>query len=194
MIISGFQKFSLIDYPNFPCAVIFTQGCNFCCPYCHNATLIPMDKEKGYSYRDVFSFLSRRRSVLKTVCITGGEPTIHNDLDEFITEIVSMDYQVKLDTNGSRPKTLQKLINSNLISYVAMDIKAPEKKYPLLSGVHFPFHLIAESIHIIANSNLPHHFRTTIDPERLDTSDIELIRKMIPSTSAFKLQEMNQPN
>src|SRR5574344_1116419 len=122
MIIGGFQKSSLIDYPGMISAIIFTKGCNFKCPYCHNPELFENTSSDLIKPDDVLSFLSTRKGKLDGVVVTGGEPTLQHDLKDFIKEIKDMDFLVKLDSNGTNPEMLKELINENLVDYVAMDI------------------------------------------------------------------------
>ncbi|OQX50761.1 MAG: anaerobic ribonucleoside-triphosphate reductase activating protein [Candidatus Cloacimonas sp. 4484_209] len=130
MKIGGFQKVSLIDYPGKICAIVFTRGCNFRCPYCHNPELVlPENYSPLIPEEEIFSFLEKRRGKLDAVEITGGEPTLQEDLTEFIRKIKEMGFLVKLDTNGSFPSVLEKVIYSGLVDYIAMDVKAPLEKY-----------------------------------------------------------------
>jgi len=164
MKIGGLNRFSLSDYPGKVAAMVFTQGCNFRCRFCHNGSLIPrnvptsslMPEEK------VFEFLQCRRSQLGSVVISGGEPTIQPDLSTFIHRIKAMEFLLKLDTNGSRPQVLRQLLEDGLIDFIAMDIKAPLDIYDRLTGVHTPTSRIKESIELIAENGIAHEFRTTV--------------------------------
>ena len=132
MIIGGLQKHTLIDYPGKIAATIFTSGCNFRCPFCHNPELVlpeEISKSKELPLQEVFSFLKERKGFLDGVVICGGEPTIHNDLYDFCSEIKRIGFLIKLDTNGHNPEMLEKLIDKELIDYIAMDIKAHKEKY-----------------------------------------------------------------
>ena len=187
MKVGGLQKLSLIDYPGNPAAVIFTQGCNMQCPYCHNPQLVyPELFEKVLSEEDLFNFLKKRQGVLKGIVITGGEPTIHADLPEFAKKIKALGYAIKIDTNGSSPDTLKLLIAENLIDFIAMDIKAPLQKYGLFYKGDIAD--IEKSINIIKSSLLPHQFRTTYDTDILDENDIKDIR-FLAGSSEFVVQE-----
>lgn len=131
MEIGGLQKFSLIDYPGKISAVIFTRGCNFRCPYCHNPELvIPAFFTQGYAVDDIFAFFRSRREKLDGIVITGGEPTVQKDLIEFMSKVKALGFFLKLDTNGSNPGILKKVISLGLVDFVAMDIKAPFDRYP----------------------------------------------------------------
>ena len=147
MKISGFLKHSLSDYPGCVAAVVFTQGCNFNCPFCHNRWLIPKDSSKEYlSPREIITLLKERKKLIDGVVISGGEPTLQRGLKDFIRELKSMGYRIKLDTNGSNPEKIRHLVGENLLDYIAMDIKAPFGKYPLLSGVDCNICAIQKSI------------------------------------------------
>ena len=191
MKIGGLNKFSLSDYPGKVAAVVFTQGCNFRCPFCHNGSLIP-GNVPGSSLipeEKVFEFLQDRGRQLDGVVVTGGEPTIQPDLTEFIHRIIAMDLLVKLDTNGSRPEVLHKLLKEKLMDYIAMDIKAPLGIYDRLTGVQTPISRIKESIELIARSGIAHEFRTTVVKLLLSPQDLLSIRKLIPPGSTHRLQK-----
>ena len=178
MIIAGFDKQSLIDYPGNISAVIFTQGCNFHCPYCHNSQLIARKGDASLPWEYVEQYLLKNRTLLDAVVITGGEPTLQSDLPEFIAKIREINLKVKLDTNGSNPEMLSSLIDSGAIDFVAMDIKSEltAEAYSRASGIRFDKpHLekILCSINKIISSGIPHQFRTTwshrlISPENID--------------------------
>ena len=193
MRIGGFQKFSLIDYPNKISCIVFTQGCNFRCPWCHNPELVyPEFFTTSLKEEAIFDFLRRRKGKLEAVVITGGEPTIQPDLAEFIEKIKKMDYFVKLDTNGSSPHILKELIKSKLIDYIAMDIKAPPEKYSLLIGRDIDISLIFESIKIIENSSLEYEFRTTSVPSLLSEDDILRIKNMVNDEKRYRIQRFRK--
>ena len=181
--IGGLAKYSLVDYPGKVAAVVFTQGCNFRCPYCHNQGLL---KSKVSSSRLldqglVLEFLYKRQKQLDGVVITGGEPTLQPDLVDFIDTIKSLGYLVKLDTNGSRPEVLREVIAEGLVDYIAMDIKASldKKKYDWVAGVAVDIGKIEESQNILrfcSQSNLAVEFRTTVDKNLLSSDDLFEIR------------------
>lgn len=150
MVIGGLQKFSLIDYPHKISAIIFTIGCNFRCPFCHNPELVnPKIYPEKIPEKAVFEFLKNRRKKLDAVVITGGEPSLHKDLYQFISKIKSMGFLVKLDTNGTNPHILSKLIKDNLLDYLAMDIKGSLDKYEEIAGIKVNLENIKESVKII---------------------------------------------
>ena len=149
--IAGLQKTTFIDYPEKIACIVFTQGCNFSCGYCHNPELFE-HKEPALSVQAFFEFLNKRKGKLDGVVITGGEPTLHKDLKEFIKSIKDLGFLVKLDTNGTNPDLLQELFNQNLLDYVAMDIKAPLNKYEQVTRVNVNIEKIQKSINLIKNS------------------------------------------
>lgn len=162
MKICGLQKTTLLDFPGHVAATIFTGGCNFRCPFCHNSGLLPAWTPEVYSEEDILSILKKRRGVLEGVCITGGEPTLQPDLEDFIRKIRSLGFLVKLDTNGYRPALLKELCRKGLLDYVAMDIKAGPKHYPQATGVPgLKLELIEESIRFLLEGSIPFEFRTT---------------------------------
>lgn len=190
MQIHGFNKTTLLDYPGHLAATIFTGGCNFRCPFCHNASLVinPLDKEI-IPHNDIFSTLKKRKGIIEGVCITGGEPTIYPDLKNFITSIKEMGFLVKLDTNGNNPKVLKDLVESHLIDYVAMDIKNSKEKYSLSIGLpSFQTTLIEESVDFLLNGTIPYEFRTTIVKEHHSLNDILSIGSWIKGARAYYLQ------
>ncbi len=192
MIIGGFQRFTLSDFPGRSAAIVFTSGCNFRCPWCHNKSLI-MPAGEGYREDTVLGFLEKRREMLDGVVITGGEPTMHDDLPGFIGRIRRLGLQVKLDTNGSSPGMLRDLLDSSMLDYIAMDVKAPPGKYHALCGVQVDLANIAESISLIAGSGVEHEFRTTRVPHMLTGADLYAIMSMIPGGSAHRIQDFRAP-
>ena len=188
MRIGGFVPVSLCDYPCRVAAVVFTQGCNFRCPYCHNGHLV---ENEGGSLLDetvVLAKLNERRTHLGGVVVTGGEPTLQGDLPEFLHRIKQLGLAVKLDTNGSHPDVLQALFANRLVDYVAMDIKAPWGQYARLAGQECDTLLLRRSLRLIASSGLPHEFRTTrVDP-LLSAEACDEITRQIPAGSTHKWQ------
>jgi pyruvate formate lyase activating enzyme len=190
MLIGGVQAFTLADFPGRPAAIVFTQGCNFRCPCCHNRALWPLaPKERPWGGPEgLFGFLARRRGLLEGVVVTGGEPTLQPDLAAFLRRVKAMGLSVKLDTNGSRPGVIENLIKAHLIDAIAMDVKAPPDRYPSLCGLPVDTDAVARSIGLIAASGLPHHFRTTFDRTRLSPEDIAAIRNALPPGSPHRVQ------
>ena len=190
MKIGGLQKFSLIDYPGKLSAVIFTQGCNFRCPYCHNSDLVDPGKfGEQLSEDEIVSFLDSRKGKLDGLVITGGEPTLQSDLIHFISKVKNLGFLVKLDTNGSRPEVIASLIDLNLIDYIAMDIKAPLDKYALVSGVSGLDEKSKENIDLIMNSGVPYEFRTTLAKTLVTEEDVPRIRAMIKGAKKYRINQ-----
>lgn len=191
MLIAGLNKTTLLDYPGRVAATVFTGGCNFRCPFCHNGDLVikPSSLEM-ISEEEVLSFLNKRKNVLKGVCITGGEPTLQADLQDFISKIKEIGYQVKLDTNGSYPEVLRGLLERELIDYVAMDIKNCKGKYALTVGcVDLSIERIEESVGLLMSAGIPYEFRTTVVKELHTPEDILEIGKWIAGCPNYFLQQ-----
>lgn len=188
MRLGGLQKTSLIDYPGKVCAIVFTIGCNFHCPYCHNPELVD-ETAAELSEDDFFAFLESRRGLLDGVTITGGEPTLHNDLIPFINKIKQLGFLVKLDSNGTRPSMLRHLIDHQLVDYVAMDIKAPLRKYELTVARPVDLEHIAESIALLLEDRVPYEFRTTVVKSLLPPEDFPEIGKLITGAKVYYLQK-----
>ncbi|MGD0275097.1 MAG: anaerobic ribonucleoside-triphosphate reductase activating protein [Syntrophales bacterium] len=189
MKISGLQKVSLIDYPGKICAVVFTQGCNFRCPYCHNPELVDPERFRACMAEEgIFSFLERRRKKLDGVTITGGEPTLQPDLENFCKHVRNLGYPVKLDTNGSHPGILMNLLDKKLIDYIAMDIKGPLNLYDSITNTKANTADIRKSIALVMESDLPYEFRTTLVASLLSEEDIIRISPLIKGARRFVLQ------
>jgi len=184
MLLGGLQKLTLIDYPGKVACTVFTIGCNFDCGFCHNPELVDPELIKNQpiiSEEKFFEFLKTRVGDLDGVCITGGEPTLQPDLPEFIKKIKNLGFAVKLDTNGSNPEILKKLIDENLLDYIAMDIKGFRiKNYEL--GIR-------ESVNLIKNSGLDYEFRSTIVPVLHKKEDIIKMAKLIAPAKKYFLQQ-----
>lgn len=189
MKIGGLRRVSFIDYPGRIGAVVFTQGCNFRCPYCHNPELAdPARYGPLLEELEVLSFLDRRRGKLDAVTVTGGEPSVQPDLDLFLEKIKKMGYLTKLDTNGSRPAVLENLIRRKLVDYVAMDIKGPLKRYEEIASVKVDLAAIRTSIKLLLESGIEHEFRTTVVRSQLATDDLRAITKMLGKAGLYVLQ------
>ena len=189
MNIKGLQKTTLLDFPERLACTVFTGGCNFRCPFCHNASLVLRSSEvNGISEEDFFSYLLKRRGVLDGVCITGGEPLLSSDVVEFIKKIRSFGLLVKLDTNGSFPEKLEYLLDEGLLDYVAMDIKNSKSKYAMTAGVSDYPEKIEKSIEIIINKAPDYEFRTTVVRELHSVKDIEEIATLIKNSKKYFLQ------
>lgn len=190
MRISGFQSISLSDFPGRTAAIVFTQGCNFRCPFCHNGSLLSKQaaEETRWDTEAVLAMLDERKKLLDGVVITGGEPTLQPDLADFIQLLKAQGYQIKLDTNGSRPEVIASLINQNWLDYIAMDIKTSLARYDRLAGVPVNVDAIAESIDLILNSGLEMQFRTTYVPALMTEHDLADIQSMLPDQSIYRVQ------
>lgn len=189
MIIDGLNKLTLLDYPNKVACIIFTRGCNFCCPFCQNSSLISLDNAEGkISETEVFKYLAKRKNILDGVVISGGEPLVQKDIKKFIQKIKEMGYSVKLDTNGSNPQLLEELINLKLIDYVAMDIKNVFLKYKLTVGKNVTLSNIEKSINILKKNKVDFEFRTTIIKEMHTLADLQKICEFIGPACKYYLQ------
>ena len=190
MIIPGFQKTTLLDYPGHTAALVFTGGCNFRCPYCHNGDLVlhpgalpPVSEE------EIFAHLKKRRNVLNGVSVTGGEPTLQADLPAFFAKIKDLGYEIKLDTNGTSPGMLRKLLKEKLVDYVAMDIKNSPEKYARTAGVGaLDLAPIRRSVEMLMNGDVDYEFRTTVVDELHEDADFEAIGAWIAGAKRFFMQ------
>jgi pyruvate formate lyase activating enzyme len=189
MIIKGLQKLTLIDYPGQIACTIFTFGCNFRCPFCYNAGLVIDDSTPTIPEEEILNFLRERKGFLTGVCITGGEPTLHADLPQFIYRIKRMGYLVKLDTNGTNPRMVENLILRGLVDYVAMDIKAPWEKYNQIVKVEVDLDEIKKTFDLIVRSSIDHEIRTTVVPRIHTQADIVTIARQIKQAERYYLQQ-----
>ena len=188
--IGGIQKTTLVDFPQEIAAIVFTQGCNFRCGYCHNPELIEFSHGKVLLSKDEFiPFLKTRQGKLDGVVITGGEPTLQSGLYDFVKAVKSLNFAVKLDTNGTNSGILEKLLADNLLDYVAMDIKAPLDKYSLITGTNVDCENIKKSIDLIINSGVDYEFRTTVIKSQLLPDDFDKIGKLINGAKRYYLQK-----
>lgn len=183
MKIYDIVKCSFVDYPGKMAIVLFTRGCNIHCRYCHNAHIIPFEGDTLVTEEQVWDFLKKRNGIIPGVVVTGGEPTLQPDLLDFLKKLREFKYDVKLDTNGYRPDILKKVLDAKLVDYVAMDIKAPKKKYEKITQAPFIESKIQASIDLIKNSGIDHQFRTTYDKRYLNDSDLDAIRSWIQDTN-----------
>jgi pyruvate formate lyase activating enzyme len=189
MRIGGLQHSSLVDFPGKVAAVVFTVGCNFRCPYCHNPELVIEAPERLIPEQEVFDFLQARASVLQGVVVTGGEPTMHEDLPEFFAAIKKLGYLIKLDTNGTNPAMLRAVVERGLVDYVAMDIKAPLSRYAAVVGAAVDMAAIRESVNFLRTDAVPYEFRTTVVRSQLSPADILEIGSEIRGAAAYYLQQ-----
>ena len=190
MIFGGFQKLTLLDFPGKVACILFTKGCNFSCPFCHNAALVRAGgEEESITSDEVISFLKKRQGVLEGVSISGGEPLLHDELIDFIKEVKKLGYFVKLDTNGSFPKKMKELVVGGLVDYVAMDIKNSFDKYPSTAGcAQLNIADIEESIDFLLGDRVEYEFRTTVVNELHTVEDIENISKRIKGAKKYFIQ------
>lgn len=189
MLIKGLQKLTLLDFPGIMACTVFTGGCNFRCPFCHNASLVTRIDDETVTEEEFFHLLDKRTSILQGVCITGGEPTLQPDLYEFIGKIRAKGYKVKLDTNGYRPDVLKKLVSDGMVDYVAMDIKNSKERYGETVGIK-DFHItpILESVEFLKKGNVDFEFRTTVVRELHSAQDIVAIGEWLEGAKKYFLQ------
>lgn len=190
MIVSGFQKLTLLDFPGKVACTVFTGGCNLRCPFCHNSALVTkLDPSSYYDTEDVLGYIRSRKGLLDGVAITGGEPLLQSDIDVFIAKIKDMGFKVKLDTNGTFPDKLIEFVNAELVDYVAMDVKNREEKYAETVGVkNFDLIPINKSIDFLLEGKVPYEFRTTVVKQFHTVADIEALAKRISGAENYFLQ------
>jgi pyruvate formate lyase activating enzyme len=190
-MLGGFQKFTMVDYPGKLAATVFTVGCSFRCPFCHNPELVSNIQypTSDTAENDFFEFLKVRKGKLEAVCITGGEPTIQVDIIPFIEKIKAMGFLVKLDSNGTRPDVLKKIIDKKIVDYIAMDIKNAPEKYSETTGVTADIERVKLSVDLIKNSGIEYEFRTTVVPGLHEEKDFEKIAVWIDGAKKYYLQE-----
>jgi len=190
MQIRGWVKTSLIDYPGRIATVLFAGGCNLRCPYCQNAELVLHPESlPEINPADVFHLLERRRGLVDGVVITGGEPTLHEGLEDFLRKLKELGLATKLDTNGYRPEVLRQLLERELLDYVALDIKATPAKYSLAAGVPVDMRRIEESVKLLLSSGIEHEFRTTVVPGIVAPEDVEEMARFIAGARKYVLQQ-----
>lgn len=190
MKIEALQKLTLLDYPQKMACTIFTHGCNFRCPFCHNAGLVTDTQQTEITAEEVLKFLKSRQGILEGVCITGGEPLLQTDIEDFIKSIKDMGFLVKLDTNGSFPDRLKALCKKGLIDYVAMDIKNSKQKYSVTVGKKlFDLTAVSESVDFLKRGTVPYEFRTTVTKDFHTMEDLLDIAKWISGCDAYYLQQ-----
>ncbi|MCR5150238.1 MAG: anaerobic ribonucleoside-triphosphate reductase activating protein [Clostridiales bacterium] len=191
MIIQGFQKLTLLDFPGVCACTVFTPSCNLRCPFCHNASLVLRPGENSEITEDYIfsSFLPKRKGIIEGVAITGGEPLLQPDIFDFVKKIKDMGFKVKLDTNGTMPSKVKEIVDNNLVDYIAMDVKASPEMYPKVVGIDgFDISVIEKSISLIMNGNVDYEFRTTVVNEFHDLSGIKRIGEMINGCKRHYIQ------
>ena len=190
MIIDGFEKLTLLDYPENIACIIFTRGCNLRCPFCHNSSILEFSNETSkITEKEIFDYLEKRKNILDGVCITGGEPLLQVDIKEFIKKIKNLNLKVKLDTNGTNYLKLKELLDENLLDYIAMDIKNVYEKYPNTTGIkNLDIENIKKSIALLKKSKVEYEFRTTIVKNFHTFEDIENLCKLVGKDSNYYIQ------
>jgi len=190
--IGGLQKFSLIDYPGKISAVVFTQGCDFKCPFCQNVNLVLPEKfSDSITEESVLNFLKTRQGQLQGVVITGGEPAIQKDLGVFLSKVRKLGFFIKLDTNGNNPDVVKDLVDKKLVDYIAMDVKAPLEKYDEATGIGVDKENILKSIDLIRGCGVEYQFRTTVYKALLSAGDIQNILTLIKGAKKYVLQKFS---
>ncbi|MDE2079392.1 MAG: anaerobic ribonucleoside-triphosphate reductase activating protein [Patescibacteria group bacterium] len=191
MTFGGLEKFTLIDYPGLPAAMVYTIGCNFRCPYCHNPELVDETVETRIPEEEVLAFLANRKRVLEGFVVTGGEPTMHDELPNFLRKVKALGYRVKLDTNGTNPAMVRALMKAKLVDYYAMDIKSPLSAYAAAVQRPVDTDAIQESIELLkgAPKGVSYEFRTTVVKGMLSPEDLEQIGREIRGAKRYYLQK-----
>lgn len=198
--IAGFQPVTLSDFPNHTAAIVFTQGCNFACPFCHNRELIPVSlpvrsennevcKSATENLYRVMEFLKQRRGMLDGVVLSGGEPTLQPGIRRFAAKIKELGLAIKLDTNGSLPDVIDELLKGGLLDFIAMDIKGPWSRYEECCGRPGMASEVKKAVDLVAKSGLPYCFRTTFFPSLLSEQDLECIRRQLPKGADYVVQQ-----
>lgn len=189
MNIQGFQKLTLLDFPGTIACIVFTGGCNFRCPFCHNSGLVLNPRENNNLEKDVLQYLSGRKHLIDGVCITGGEPLLQPDLIDFISTVKELGYKVKLDTNGYSPEKLKEILDLQLVDYVAMDIKSGERTYSKVCGVPIDFSKILKSIELLKESQIPFEFRTTAVKHLHTLADFREMARLTENADRYYIQK-----
>ncbi|MFA6158799.1 MAG: anaerobic ribonucleoside-triphosphate reductase activating protein [Candidatus Paceibacterota bacterium] len=189
MVFGGFEKFTLIDYPGKVACMVYTIGCNFRCPYCHNPELVDETVEVRYGEEEILAFLDRRKGMIDGIVITGGEPTMHDDLLDFMKKVKDRGFLVKLDSNGTRPAMIREAIDRKLVDYIAMDMKAPLSRYSQTVARPVDTEAIAESIALLMSSPVEYEFRTTVIKSLVSPEEIEEIGREIKGAKRYYLQK-----
>ena len=189
MLLGGFQKMTVQDFPEKIACIVFTYGCNFKCPFCHNASLV-IDEANSISEDEILSYLNKRKGILDGVCISGGEPLIHGEaVFELMSKIKELGFLIKLDTNGYLPDKLEYVIKNGLVDYVAMDIKNCPEKYAITAGVDYiDIEKIKKSIDLLMSSGINYEFRTTVTAELHTPEDFAKIGELIKGAKRYYIQ------
>ncbi len=188
MLINGIQKLTLLDFPGKCACTVFLAGCNLRCPFCHNAALVTGHAPVAMEADEFFAFLKKRKGLLDGVCVTGGEPTLRPDLPDFLKKIKEAGYLTKLDTNGTNPRMLRRLLDENLVDYVAMDIKSSPERYAATCGGIDVLPLVRESAALLLEGRVDYEFRTTCAKPFQDEQAMESIGKWLSGARQYYLQ------
>lgn len=186
----GMQKMTLLDYPGYVACTLFTGGCNFRCPFCHNALLV-LDLDENYTIpeEEVLAFLKKRQGLLDGVCVTGGEPLINKDIGDFLSKVKELGFKIKLDTNGTNPSLLKELVSQNLVDYVAVDIKNSPEKYAETVGLKsFDMSTINETVNFLMTGSVDYEFRTTVTKQFHTEKSMEEAARFIRGAKRYFLQ------
>ncbi len=190
MKICGLEKLSLVDFDNYVACTLFVEGCNFRCPFCHNAPLVIFDQNVEIDQDEIFAFLEKRKKTIDGVCISGGEPTLYPDLPDFIKKVKAFGYKIKLDTNGTNPKMLESLINGGLIDYVAMDVKSSiDGYYDASLCTEKQLENVLKSVEILKENKIAYEFRTTLVKNLHSFDEILGIAKIVEGCPKYFLQK-----
>ena len=187
MLIGGFQKMTMLDFPGKVACTIFTYGCNLRCPFCHNATLV-IDEANLFSEEEIFTYINKRKGILDGVCVTGGEPLLQPDIIPFLQRLRETGLKIKLDTNGTYPDKLEEIINLGLVDYVAMDIKNSLDSYEKTVGTKINLNDIEKSVKILLDNRVDYEFRTTVVKELHKIEDFIKIGELIRGAKRYFLQ------
>lgn len=189
MNFSGIDKFSLVDFDEKISCTLFLHDCNFRCPFCHNSALVTKSAMIAIPEEEILAYLESRIGVIDAVCITGGEPTLHKELPDFIRKVKKMGYLVKLDSNGTNPEMIKQLVNENLLDYIAMDIKNSKEKYGLTAGLaKFDITNLLKTVDFLMENHVDYEFRTTLIEEFHNEEDIRNIGEWLKGAKRFRLQ------
>ncbi len=188
MKFGGLQKLTLLDYPKKVACTVFTVGCNFRCPFCHNNSLVTNNVEQ-LSQEQILAFLKKRKNLLEGVCLTGGEPLIHPDVADFLRQVKGLGYLVKLDTNGAFPQKLQQLVEEGLVDYVAMDVKNSRQSYWQTAGSNVDISAVEQSVEFLKKGLVDYEFRTTVTGNLHDQNSIEQMGEWLVGAKALYLQQ-----
>lgn len=190
MVFHGFQKMTMLDFPGYVACTVFTPGCNFRCPFCHNSLLVTkVNDNEVYSEDEILSYLKKRKGVIDGICISGGEPLMHDDIFDFVKKVKELGLLVKIDTNGSFPDKLKKLIDSGNIDYVAMDIKNCPEKYSVTTGMkEFDISAVRKSVELLLEGKIAYEFRTTVVKELHTPQDMVQIGEFISGADKYFIQ------